>query len=258
MKTVLITGASSGIGREFAMVFARNGYDLILTARNHAALVEVGDAVTALAKPPLLTIPCDLAQADAAEQLVHQLSDENISIDILVNNAGLGNYGQFSEIDWQLEEQLINVNITALVRLTHLLLPAMLARKSGRILNVSSTAAFRPGPFMASYFASKAFVLSFSQALSAECRSHGVTVTALCPGATRSKFAERAGLDASQFLKGKKIAEAAEVARFGFEALMKGKSVAVHGWQNRFLTFLLPFVPRAFLLKVSEGVKRRK
>src|SRR5919201_510439 len=191
-KTALITGASSGIGYELTQLFARDGYDLVLLARSQARLAQVADDLQHRYGVAVRVLAYDLAQPTAPTQIVAQLQQEDLAIEALVNNAGFATYGPFVATDLATELEMIQVNVVALTQLTKLLLPGMLQRRSGRILNVASTAAFQPGPLTAVYSATKAYVLSFSEALANEVRGSGVRVTALCPGPTRSGFQRRA------------------------------------------------------------------
>ncbi len=244
-KTVLITGASSGIGYEFAKVFAREGYSLILIARDAEGLAKVSEEIHAT--HPQITIQVmakDLAETHAAQAIYNELHNHNLRIDVLVNNAGFGGFGHFTATDLQREEDMIQVNITTVTALTKLFVKDMVARKSGKILNVASTAAFQPGPLMAVYYATKAYVLSFSEALSNELKGTGVTVTALCPGPTQSGFVAAANLQTSQLFKNKKLPTAQEVAEYGYASLMSGKVVAIHGLQNKLGVFVERFIPR--------------
>ncbi len=243
-KTVLISGASSGIGYEFAHLFAQHQYDLVLVARSETKLQTLKADLEAKYGVMAVSIPKDLAQPGAAEELFHQVNQQRLQIDVLINNAGFGNYGLFVETDWNKEAQMIQLNITSLTHLTKLLLQGMVERQQGKILNVASTAAFQPGPLMAVYFATKAYVLSFTEAIANELQGTGVTAIALCPGPTESQFQATAALENSKLVAGKTLPTAAEVAQFGFNALQRNQTVAVHGLYNRLLTFVVKFLPR--------------
>jgi short-subunit dehydrogenase len=188
-KTALVTGASSGIGLDLAKRFAAEGYDVALVARSEGKLKEVAAALEAEHKVRAHVVTADLAKAGAADALVAALDARGIDVDVLVNNAGYASYGAFAETDLADELAMIQVNVVVLTHLTKLLVRKMVAKRSGRVLNVASTAAFQPGPLMAVYYATKAYVLSFSEAIAEELRDTGVTVTALCPGPTRTAFA---------------------------------------------------------------------
>jgi short-subunit dehydrogenase len=254
--TALITGASGGIGYEFARLLAKDCGTLVLVARSENKLHEVKRELEALAPATVLVIPCDLSRAGAAAQLYDELEQANITVDILINNAGFAGYGAFVDRDWQKESDMIAVNITALTHLTRLFAKDMVERKSGRIMNVASTAAFLPGPFMAVYYASKAYVLSFSESLANELRGTGVTVTALCPGPTATGWAVTAGVDRSRLFKHSRPASAADVARYGYKAMMKGKVVAVHGMLNKLMIASLRTAPRWLLPVIVRWLHR--
>lgn len=259
-QTVLITGASSGIGYELSKLFARDGYHLVLTARNETRLQEIahdyreryGSQVTVIAK--------DLAHSDAPQEILQALEQAAITIDVLVNNAGFGLYGEFTEIDTQGELDEIQVNITALTYLTRQLLPGMLARRSGSILNVASVAAFVPGPMMAVYYATKAYVLSFSEALSAELKGTGVTLTVLCPGLTASNFIERSSMNKATLVQQAfiPIMDSATVARLGYQGMKRGKRRVVTGIANQILATLPRFFPRTVVADTMKFFQKRK
>jgi uncharacterized protein len=237
---VLITGASQGIGYEFTKLFAADGYPLVLLARDEARLKQIADELSARYAVKIKLLPRDLSVPDAAVGIFDELQGEQIHVGILVNNAGFGFQGAFVDLDWRKQSDLVQVNITALAQLTHLFVKPMLVRREGRILNVASTAAFMPGPFMAMYYASKAFVQSFSQALAEELAGSGVTVSAVCPGLTRSQFQARAGLKRTE---GFPMMEADQVARIGYRGLMRGKRLVVTGWLNWLVVGISGFVP---------------
>ncbi len=249
-RTALVTGATSGIGYELAKLFAHDGFDLVLVARNDRRLHEVADELRR-AGVGITVIPQDLSQPGAADDIYRQLADAGVDVDVLANNAGFSVYGPFWTTDPQSEWQMIQTNIVALTQLTYLLLPHMVARRSGRILNLGSTASFAPGPFSAVYGASKAYVLSFSEALAEELRGTGVTVTTLCPGPTKTAFAERAHLTGTNLFRGR-LSSAADVARAGYRALMRGQTTVVVGLVNQLLLLTIRLSPRTLVLKVSR------
>src|ERR1700739_1286459 len=253
MSTVLITGASGGIGYELAKLFARDHYNLILVARTADKLAQVANELQAHGVT-VKTIALDLAQPPAAKFLFDQLQREGISIDILINNAGFGAYGDFADIP---EEEIlgkINLNITALTELTRLFLPPMISRRSGRVMNVASTAGFQPGPLLAVSYAPKAYVISFSEAIANELRHSGVTVTCFCPGATHTGFAKRAGTEKSRLFKQLGGMSAEKVALDGYRAVMAGRSLAISGLHNWIIAEVTRFAPRKMVTAVSRWV----
>ena len=252
-KTALITGASSGLGWELANVFAREGYHLVLVARNEDKLYALKNQLEAAYGIAAEVVAQDLAQRDAARKVFDYTTQKGIVVDVLVNNAGFGDFGPYAACDWQKQYEMVQVNITALMQLTHCCLPAMVARGAGKILNVASIAAFQPGPLMAVYYASKAFVLSFTEALSVELKGTGVSVTALCPGPTTTGFEEKANLGKSGLFRHMKVATAAEVAEYGYRCLLRGKVVAIPGAANRLVTLAVKHSPRRL---VRESVYR--
>ncbi len=249
--TALITGASGGIGLDLARLLAADGTNLILVARNSEKLGEIAGDLRAKNKIDAVESPIDLADAAAPEELYHLLEERGIGVDILVNNAGFGTHGLFAESDPQAELQMLQVNIIALTHLTRLFLPNMIANRHGRILNVASTAAFQPGPFMAGYYASKAFVLSFSEAIASELKDSGVTVTALCPGPTDTGFQKRAGVENSRLFKSNTMSSA-DVARIGYQGMLKGKRVVITGFKNKTLAFATRLAPRNVVTAIAR------
>jgi len=257
MKTALITGASGGIGYGLAKVFARHKQDLVLVARNSNRLEQLAQELRQVFGVKVLVLVQDLSLPNAANLIFDQLQSKSIRIDFLVNNAGFGNFGFFMETDWVKEEQMINLNITALTHFTKLFGLEMVKNKYGCILNVASTAAFQPGPLLAVYFATKAYVLSFSEAIANESKGTGVTVTALCPGPTQTGFLEAAALEDSRLFKGKKLATAQEVAEYGYTALMAGKTVAIEGTTNQFMARSVKFFPRKWVTAMARKMVER-
>jgi hypothetical protein len=244
--TALITGASSGIGYEFALLFAREGYDLILVARNRSALTTLAARCEEEHGVHVEICVKDLSVQAAPEELFEELDRRKVAVDVLVNDAGFAMQGPFVQDDIAPLLDMLQVNIIALTHLTRLFLPGMIERGAGRILNMASIGSFMPGPLMAAYFASKAFVLSLSEALANELHGTGVTVTALCPGPTRTKFAHRARLTGCKAFRGS-LMEPADVAQEGFVALMKGKQVLITGRKFRWQMFPTPLIPRRLL-----------
>lgn len=241
----LITGASSGIGAELAKLCAAAGYRAILVARDVRALEGVARSLSG----PARVLPADLSDPAAPEAIFEQTRDEQV--EILINNAGFGLRGPFADTDWATEARMIQVNITALAHLTKLFLPEMRRRGAGRILNVASTAAFAPGPLMSVYYATKAFVVSFSHAIANEMKGSGVTVTVLCPGPTITDFQRRAGIEDSKLFRGPAMS-AAEVAREGFQAMMEGRAEIIAGARNRRLILGTRLAPRTLLAKLTR------
>jgi len=251
-KTVLVTGASGGIGLELAKIFAREGYNLVLTARSRDKLEDLAGKLKKDYDADSRVIVRDLAKADSPQELFDEIHKDGIAIEILVNNAGFGKLTSFSRSDLVNTLQMIQLNITTLTHLTRLFLPSMLERKSGRILNVASMAAFQPGPNMAVYYASKAYVLSFSEALSEELSSSAVTVTALCPGPTRTGFQGRAGIKKSRLIQSLGFMESKTVAEAGYRALMHGKRVAVPGILNKVGVLATSIMPHSITMKIIK------
>jgi short-subunit dehydrogenase len=252
MSTALITGASSGIGYELARLFARDHHNLVLVARSADKLAQVA-AELQTHGVTVKSVALDLTAPPAPNFLFDQLQREGIAIDILVNNAGFGMYGEFAQMPEAEILGQIDLNIRALTELTRLFLPPMLARRHGRIMNVASTAAFQPGPLLAVYYATKAYVLSFSEAIANELRDTGVTVTCFCPGATHTDFAQRAGVSNSRLFKLGAMS-AANVALDGYRAVMEGRTLAISGTHNWLVAQGTRFAPRKMVTAISRWV----
>src|SRR5690554_3366968 len=214
-KTALITGASKGIGKDLAYIFASNKCNLVLVARSNELLNQIKSEIENKYSVEVYILVKDLCNKDSVLQLYNEMKDRDIDIDYLVNNAGFGDYGEFADTEWDRYENMISLNISALTQLTHLFVTDWKGRKAGRILNISSTAAFQPGPMMAVYFATKSFVLNFSEAVAKELEKYGITITTLCPGPTSTSFGEESKMSASQLVKNVKIAESKDVAELG-------------------------------------------
>ena len=257
-KTALITGASGGIGYELTKLFAKNSYHLVLVARNEQRLKEIAEDLRKEYGISVRVIVKDLAHAGAPKEIFDTLQRESIHVDVLVNNAGYTVFGEFSKTSLTDELQMIQVNIVALTHLTKLFLPEMLKKKSGKILNLGSTASFQPGPLMAIYYASKSYVLFFSEALSEELRNTGITVTALCPGPTETGFQKRGKMESSRLVAGKKIMDAQSVAEIGYQALMKGKAVVIPGLKNKILAQSIRFSPRSLTPRLVKHLQKSK
>ena len=253
-KTALITGGSSGIGFELAKLFADDGYQIVLVARGKEELDKAAAELRATHDVDVVTIPADLADPGSSKQLVEELTKQKITIDVLVNNAGFGLLGAFSDADEAKTIGMIQLNIAALTELSKRLLPGMLQRKRGRILNVASTAAFQPGPFMAVYYATKAYVLSFSEALHEELRDTGVTVTTLAPGPTATSFQIRAQIDAVPLFRSG-LMDAASVAKIGYAALNRGQRLVIPGLRNSLGAFLIRLAPRRLVLRFVRSLQ---
>jgi uncharacterized protein len=253
-KTALITGASSGIGLELAHLFAQEGYRLVLVARNRGALHELADDLQSRYSVTIRISPKDLAHPASPAELYQELQEAGIVLDVLVNNAGFGGSGSFANTDWNNEAEMIQVNIAALTHLTKLFLPQIRARE-GKLLNVASTAAFQPGPFMAVYYASKAYVLHFTEALAEELSGTGATVTCLCPGPVKTNFQQRAHLSNTRMATTPLLVDVREVARIGYEGMKQGKRLVIPGWKNRLIVQMLRVSPRNMVTKAVSRLQ---
>ncbi len=254
-QTALVTGASYGIGVDLAEHFAEDGYDLILTARSASALAEVADRLATQHRVTATPIALDLGVQGNGTALAKEIAARKLGVDVVVNNAGFGIAGGMDGS--KLSEQLgmVDLNVRALLELTQIYWPEMLKRGRGGLLNVSSVAAFQPGPLMATYYASKAFVLSLSEALWKEAEGTGVHVSCLCPGPTRSKFRERAGTGKTRLSTAGAAMASMSVARLGYQGFQKNTRVVVTGARNRILAGLTPFMPRATLLGIVKNMQ---
>jgi short-subunit dehydrogenase len=251
LETALITGASAGIGQELARCFAKDGKNVVLVARRLQRLKKLAKELEKEYGIKAVAVAEDLSKADSAEILYKKIEKKKIQVDYLVNNAGFGSYGEFKKTDNQRTEDMINLNMLTLTKLTRLFLPHMIKRKNGGIMNVGSTGSFAPCPMMQVYCATKAYVLSFTEALSIECEGTGVKVSCLCPGATKTEFQEVAGLGdlrlTAKFMKSSK-----EVAKQGYEALMKNKTVCIPGVVNKLLMLSIRLTPRKIVAKTTK------
>jgi short-subunit dehydrogenase len=254
-RTALVTGASTGIGVDLAECFAQDGYDLILAARSEPGLRAVADRLASSYKVKAAVFPVDLMAQGGGSKLAQAIAAAGLSVDVLVNNAGYGQAGAFQGSDLDTQLGMIDLNDRALVELTHIYWPGMLAKGQGGILNVASMAAFVPGPLMAIYYASKAFVLRFSEALWEEARGTGVHVSCLCPGATASKFRERAGTGATRLGQTAEVMGSMPVALAGYNGFKKNNPVVITGKGNARTAFLTRFMPRATILKMVRGIQ---
>jgi short-subunit dehydrogenase len=254
-KSALVTGASAGLGAELVGLFAADGHDVVLVARRRAKLDAMAGEVEKKHGVRAHVVAEDLTDASAPERIARAVAERGLEIEFLVNNAGFGTTGAFAELDPARELGMLQVNVMALAHLTRLFLPAMLARKSGRILNMGSTAGFLPGPFMAAYYASKAFVNSFTQALWFELKGTGVTATVSCPGPTATEFSTVAGNDKSRLFDGGAMS-AHEVALHAYRAMIRGRPVAIPGLRNKMSIQSLRFAPRAAARSVAAALNR--
>jgi len=256
-KTALITGASSGIGYELSKVFAKNGYNLVLVARNSEKLNSISEEIGKQHDILIKVLPKDLSKTSAAQELYNELSAEGINIDVLVNNAGIGNNGKFTDTGIEEYMDLIQLNITSLTMLCSIFGKDMVKKGSGRILNVASTAAFQAGPYMSIYYASKAYVLLFSEGIKNELKGDGVSVTVLCPGATQTEFFKRSDMIGTKLESSPLMMSAAKVAEIGFSGLMKGKTIVIPGLANKLMVFSGRFAPRGVVTAIASYLNRK-
>lgn len=244
----IVTGASGGLGLEFARLLAADGYDLVLIARSAEKLAAIGDDLRTRCGVAVETLAQDLSASDAAATIFARIP----ACDVLINNAGFASNGRFDSIPIAQAREEMQLDIVTLTELTRAYLPGMIERGRGRVMNVASTAAFLPGPFMAVYYAAKAYVLSLSEALGEELRGTGVTVTALCPGATATGFQDRANMKSSLLFSVLRVADAPSVARAGYRGMLRGRSIVVPGVMNKIVAFSPRLAPRRLLLWVSR------
>lgn len=257
-ETALVTGASGGIGEELARLLAAGGANLVLVARSHDKLAALARDLSAAHRVQARALACDLSAPDATDRIVAELRALGIAVDILVNNAGFATYGLFVETPADEEARLLQVNIVALTNLTKRLLPGMVERRHGRVLNVASTAGFQPGPLMAVYYASKAYVLSLSEALANETEGTGVSVTCLCPGPTKTGFQDRARMRESKLFTTLAVMNAADVARAGYDGMMAGRAIVIPGLSNKLAVQVLRVSPRAMATRVVRRLQERR
>ena len=258
MAAAVITGASTGIGREFARLCAADGYDLILTARSESQLQALAAEIRQATNRTVLIVRKDLSAPAAPRELFEEISRSGMPVDLLINNAGFGLLGLFWELDDRQQIDMIQLNISALTELSRLFLPGFVAQRRGRILNVASTAAFQPGPLMSVYYASKSYVVSFSEAIHNEARDFGVTVTCLCPGPTITEFQKRAAMGESKLFSSSHVMDAATVARIGLDASKHGKSLVIAGRMNTLMAFMTRFGPRQLMASVARRLQETK
>jgi uncharacterized protein len=256
-RTALITGSSGGIGLELAKIHAEKGHNLVLVALSREILNELKTDLERDYKVQVYVIEKDLSHPDNVREVYDELKQNNISIDYLINNAGFGDFGFFAESNWDKQKKMINLNITAVTYFTRLFLTDMINRGEGKIMNISSTAAFQPGPTMSVYFATKAFVLSFSEAVNNEVRDKGISITAFCPGSTDTGFHAVVMGDGNP-VKKRKLSSASQVAKSGYRAMMRGKPVAIHGFMNSIMATCVRFMPRGVVVKVARMIQENK
>lgn len=264
-KTALITGASSGIGKALSHQFAKNNYNLVIIAESRAGISEAAEELRNKHSIEVTEIAKDLSKEDAPSEVYNQLDDLNIQINVLVNNAGVGQKEKFHETDIEKDINIIRLNIEALVRLTKLFMRDMVTRGSGKILNLGSVAGFQPGPLLAVYHASKAFVNSFSESISKELEGTGVNVTVLCPGPTDTEFFDRADMENARILEDGIVMEPEKVAEIGYNALMDEERIIIPGMSNKMLTFTRRLIPKSLqasihkkLYEVKEGESEKE
>jgi len=255
-KTALITGASAGIGHELSKIFARHGYHLVLVSRNRQRLETLAGEIEENSRVRAAVIAKDLSESSAPQALYDELLARKIDIHVLVNNAGFGTNGKFTDFSVDAHSRLIQLNIASLTILCKLFGTDMVRKRSGKILNVASTAAFQPGPFMSTYYASKAYVLMFSEALHSELSGDGVGVTTLCPGPTKTEFFQRNEMTGTKLSSSPHIMKPADVARAGFEGLMRGKRVVVPGIVNKVLALSVRLFPRSVAAAIAGSLNR--
>jgi short-subunit dehydrogenase len=254
----LITGASSGIGLELAHEYAKNGHHLILTARSTNKLVELKNELQKKYKINIEVISLDLSKSGSALELHKEIKSRGLNLNGLVNNAGFGDHAEFSKSDLKKNLEMIQLNITTLTELTQLFVNELIANAPSKILNVASIAAFIPGPLMGVYYATKAYVLSFSEALNTELKEHKVSVTALCPGPTISGFQTTANFSNTSYIEKVKFPTSKEVAEYGYAATMNNTVVAVHGFMNRFMVFVARLIPRSLIRNAVFTLQKKR
>lgn len=256
----LITGASKGIGLELTYLFAKNNHNLILVARSKDLLEIIKHEIESKYKVKVVIISADLTKDDIAKEIYSYTKEQMLNVDILVNNAGFGDYGYFIDTSVSKNKDMVNLNIITLSELCHYYLKDMLEHKNGKIMNVASIASFLPGPLMATYYATKSYVLSFTEALSKELKGTNVSVTALCPGTTKTNFFDVANANEknSNLLKNMKPADPKKVALYGYKKLMRKKVIALYGASNRLLVFLIRLVPRSLVRSIAYKIQSKR
>lgn len=256
MSYALITGASSGIGFALAEVMASKGHDLLLVARSEQKLTALASRLEKQFTISAIVMPLDLSEQGAGQKLNAFILKNNLDVEYLVNNAGVGDFGFFAESEVERQLQMVDLNVRSLTEVSHYIVPALVKRGGGKVLNVASTAAFQPGPYMAVYYATKAYVLSFSQALANELTGKGVTVTALCPGPTTSGFQDVANMNKSGLVKLFPMPTSKQVAEYGYRTMMSGKRVAIHGFSNWLMAQSSRFTPRRLTTAIVRLINK--
>ena len=254
-KTALVTGAASGLGLELSILLAQDSFDLIIIDINQENLQQAKERIKAENDVEISLFVKDLSKPNIAEEIFQEIN--GTQIDVLINNAGFGLFGTFSDTNWERESEMLNLHIITTTHLTKLLLKGMVERGSGKILNMSSLAAFQPGPLMSLYYASKAYILSFSEAIANELKGTGVTVTVLCPGQTNTSFQSVVSDSSSENKIGFNVACPKDVALYGYKAMMKGKTVAIPGRINKFLSTVHRFVTRGMATKIIRNIQEK-
>lgn len=255
-KTALITGASGGLGLSFVNIFAKDGYDLVLVARNSDRLEKIKSEIEKKFNVKAIVVAKDLCKPEGVQEVFDETQKAGIHVDVLVNNAGFGDFGEFYKSDISKQIRMVDLNCTALMHLSYLYLPQMIEKGEGNILNVDSIASFQPGPLMSTYYATKAFVLSFSQAIHRELKGTGVKVTALCPGPIKTNFDAAADLGESGLFKNLKVWDPDVVAEFGYKNMKKGKAVCVCGFVNKIIVFANRLAPRSIVREMVYHLQK--
>jgi uncharacterized protein len=255
-ETVLITGASGGIGKELAKLFAKDGFNLVLVARSNENLMKVKKEIELNNSITIHTFSKDLSKESEIITLKEEISNHTIQIDYLINNAGFGLFGEFIDTDLKEELNMIDLNIRTVTHLTKIFLPGMVERNNGGVMNIASTAAFQPGPLMTVYYATKAYVLSFTEALQNEMKGTNVKISAICPGATETNFGSRANLNESKLFQSG-LSDVKEVAKTSYDGFMNGKTIVIPGLTNKFLASSVRFMPRKMVTSIVRKIQRR-
>ena len=257
-KTALVTGASTGIGNELSRLLAQDGYNLVLIARNEEKLKKLSTELEEKYNIFAKVIVKDLSSPNSPQEIFKETQEQELNISVLINNAGYGSFGEFLDLQIENEINMLQVNILSLTNLTYLYGKEMIKMGSGKILNVSSTAAFQPGPLMTVYYASKAYVLHFSEALANELKNKNITVTTLCPGPTKTNFQQRAEMLESKLVNGKRIMNAALVAAGGYKGMKAGRTLVIPGIQNKMLSIGVKLLPRGIVTRFVRSIQESR